>query len=57
MARLEELGLEAVNRLQPNLDAFADHPRDISMDLGKLAAAGIAFPTSRDALLQALKAT
>ena len=52
---LEELGLEAVNRLQPNMDAFADHPRDISMDLGKLAAAGIAFPTSRDALLQALK--
>jgi dTDP-4-dehydrorhamnose reductase len=52
---LEELGLEAVNRLQPNRDAFADHPRDISMDLSKLAAAGITFPTSRDALLQALK--
>ena len=51
---LEELGLEAVKRLHPNAEAFADHPRDISMDLGKLAGAGITFPTSRDALLHAL---
>jgi dTDP-4-dehydrorhamnose reductase len=50
----EELGLEAVKRLHPNTEAFADHPRDISMDLGKLAGAGITFPTSRDALLHAL---
>ena len=53
---LMELGLDAVNRLQPNRDAFADIPRDISMELGKLTGAGITFPTSRDALLQALKA-
>jgi dTDP-4-dehydrorhamnose reductase len=51
---LEELGLDAVKRLHPNTEAFADHPRDISMDLGKLAGAGITFPTSRDALLHAL---
>lgn len=51
---LESLGLDAVNRLQPNTEAFADHPRDISMDLSKLRSAGITFPTSFDALCHAL---
>ncbi len=52
---LEDLGLNAVKRLKPNMDAFADHPRDISMDLTKLNNAGITFPTSCDSLLHALK--
>ena len=52
---LDSLGSDAVNRLQPNREAFADCPRDISMDLTKLNAAGITFPTAFDALYHALK--
>ena len=52
---LECLGLDAVNRLQPNTEAFADCPRDISMDLAKLRSAGITFPATPDALLDALR--
>lgn len=52
---LERLGLDAVNRLQPNTEAFADRPRDISMDLAKLRSAGITFPATSDALLDALR--
>ena len=53
---LETLHLEAaLNRLTPNLEAFAASPRDISMDLTKLRAAGIDFPTTKQCLLNALK--
>lgn len=53
---LEELGLEeALRRLKPNEEAFADNPRNLSMDLTRLNAAGIGFPTTREGLLQALK--
>ena len=45
---------EALARLTPNREAFARNPRDISMDLTKLNAAGIVFPTTKDALLRAL---
>ena len=55
-AVLEELGWEqALARLVPNEQAFADNPRDISMDTGKIRAAGIRFPTTRAGLLRALK--
>lgn len=54
---LEEAGLEqALGRLQPNLEAFAANPRDISMDMSKLEGAGIIFPTTKDSLCQALEA-
>lgn len=54
-AVLEELGMEtALKRLTPNTDAFAGNPRDISMNLAKLRAAGITFPTAKDALIHAL---
>lgn len=51
-----DLGLEdALNRLSPNLTAFADRPRDIRMD-GTLAAShGICFPSTRAGLVHALK--
>jgi dTDP-4-dehydrorhamnose reductase len=53
---LEQLGQEsALRRLTPNEEAFADNPRDISMDLGKLNAAGIFFPTTEEGLRMALK--
>lgn len=53
---LEELGREdTLRRLQPNEAAFADHPRDLSMDLHKLKSAGINFPTTAEGLLFALK--
>ncbi len=45
----------ALERLQPNEAAFADAPRDITMDLSRLEAAGIRFPTTKEALLQALR--
>ena len=52
---LETLHLEAaLNRLTPNLEAFAASPRDISMDLTKLRAAGIDFPATKQCLLDAL---
>ena len=51
---LKKLGSAALHRLTPNETAFADIPRDISMDLTKLNGAGICFPTSFDALYHAL---
>lgn len=45
---------DALARLMPNTDAFAQNPRDISMDLTKLTAAGIAFSTTAEALLRAI---
>jgi len=45
----------ALERLTPNEAAFAENPRDISMDLRKLNAAGITFPTTAEGLLRALK--
>lgn len=54
-AVLEALGMEsALERLQPNEEAFAGHPRDLSMNLCKLNAAGISFPTTRESLCYAL---
>ena len=56
-AVLEELGLEsALGRLKPNEEAFAASPRDISMDMSKLKAAGIVFPTTKEGLRLALEA-
>lgn len=53
---LESLGhMRALERLQPNEAAFAGMPRDITMDLSRLEAAGIRFPTTKEALLQALR--
>lgn len=53
---LEALGMgAALRRLQPNEEAFAQSPRDISMDTEKLKAAGIAFPSTKEGLLWALE--
>ncbi len=53
---LETLGMEgALNRLTPNETAFADFPRDISMDTSKIQDAGIFFPTTKQSLLKALR--
>lgn len=53
---LTRLGITAaLERLQPNEAAFADNPRDISMDLTRLNAAGIDFPASLDGLIRAMK--
>ncbi len=53
---LENLGMEeALKRLTPNEAAFADHPRDISMDLSKIQSAGIFFPTTKQSLMNALR--
>lgn len=55
---LEELALEeALARLVPNNEAFADNPRDLSMDPAKCNAAGIFFPETKEALYRALKKT
>lgn len=55
-AVLEDLEMEAaLTRLTPNTQAFMDAPRDISMDTGKLRAAGIHFPTTRQGLAEVLK--
>jgi len=52
---LEELGMEAaLARLTPNREAFADNPRDLTMDTEKIRAAGIFFPTTRQGILEAL---
>ena len=54
-AVLEALGMRAaLGRLQPNEEAFAEHPRDITMDLAHLRSAGISFPTTREGLCRAL---
>jgi len=53
---LKQLGMTAaLARLIPNEEAFADSPRDISMDLTRLHSAGITFPTTLDGLIQAMK--
>lgn len=53
---LTRLGMSsALARLQPNEAAFADNPRDISMDLTRLNAAGIVFPATLDGLIRAMK--
>ena len=53
---LQQAGFTAaLHRLTPNEAAFADAPRDISMDQAKLRAAGIRFPTTAEGLLSALK--
>ena len=55
-AVLEKMGMEsALGRLQPNEEAFAENPRDITMDAAKLNAAGIFFPTTVDGLCAALQ--
>ena len=55
-ALLEALNLEpALERLVPNREAFADHPRDITMDQSKLNAAGISFPTTAEGLCRAFR--
>ena len=52
---LEKLEMEeALGRLKPNEEAFAENPRDISMDLTKLNRAGICFPTTEESLYPAL---
>lgn len=52
---LVALGMQAaVARLRPNEEAFADCPRDITMDGAKLAEAGIRFPSTGEALWAAL---
>ena len=45
----------ALERLQPNEAAFTDNPRNISMDLTKLNAAGIHFPATLEGLIRAMK--
>ncbi len=53
---LEKLGRNAaLARLTPNEEAFAEQPRDISMDLIKLRGAGIVFPTTLEGLCRAWK--
>jgi len=53
---LTQLGMEkALVRLVPNEAAFADQPRDLTMDTAKIRAYGIAFPTTKQGLLDALK--
>ncbi len=53
---LETLGMEeARNRLRPNETAFAEAPRDISMDTTKLQSFGMFFPATKQSLLKALR--
>ena len=55
-ALLEALGRSGdLKRLTPNGEAFRGSPRDISMDTAKLREAGIRFPTTAEALVNALK--
>ena len=55
-AVLEALQLrDALQRLAPNEEAFADTPRDIRMDTARIAAAGIRFTDTREGLCRALK--
>lgn len=52
---LQKSGLEkALTRLTPNREAFADNPRDLTMNLSKIQEAGICFPTTKQGLLNAL---
>lgn len=53
---LDVLKMEApLARLTPNEEAFAENPRDISMNTRKIREAGIFFPTTKQGLLEALK--
>ena len=53
---LEKLDMaDALSRLTPNEEAFAENPRDISMDLSKLRSFGITFPNTEESLLTALQ--
>ena len=55
-AVLEELGMEdALRRLRPNEEAFAEEPRDLTMDQTKLNGAGICFPTTKEGLLAVMR--
>ena len=55
---LQQPGMEnALARLNPNVAAFADNPRDLTMDTGRIQEAGIVFPTTKEGLLHALGAT
>ena len=53
LARLDMTA--ALERLIPNETAFADNPRDISMDPARLKAAGIDFPATLEGLILAMK--
>ena len=54
-ARVKSLGLvSALDRLEPNLQAFADAPRDIRMDDSKGKALGVSFTDTRTGLCRAL---
>lgn len=53
---LTRLGITgALARLTPNEAAFAEQPRDISMETAKIREAGIPFPTTAEGLFSALK--
>ena len=53
---LEQLKMDSVlYRLKPNTEAFAENPRNLTMDLAKLKQAGITFPTAKEGLLRALR--
>lgn len=55
---LQQLGTEeALARLTPNEAAFADTPRNLTMDTAKIQEAGIFFPTTKQGLLDALQNT
>lgn len=53
---LTRLGMTgAAARLTPNETAFAENPRDISMDTAKIRSAGICFPSTLEGLAGAMK--
>lgn len=53
---LQELQMDAaLLRLQKNEEAFAAQPRDLTMDQSRCKAAGIFFPTTKEALCVALR--
>ena len=53
---IKELGKEDVlSRVTPNLQAFADAPRDIRMDTAKSESFGIKFSTTTEGLVEALR--
>lgn len=55
---LQQLGMtSALARLTPNREAFAENPRDLTMDTAKIQEAGMFFPTTKQGLLDALRGT
>lgn len=55
---LQQLDMdEALARLIPNEEAFAEQPRDLTMDTTKIQEAGILFPTTKQGLWDALRNT